>query len=603
MQKSKAIALSIIGVLLCFIFNQPVIAQQKKEISGTVTDLKGDPLIGVSVTLKEISGVGAITDLDGKYQLSVPANAKTLVAAYIGMKSKEMPIKGTTINFTLEENSSELDEVVVIGYGSVKKRDLTGPVSSLTGDVLTKAPVSNAAEALTGRLAGVQITTSDGSPDAKMIIRVRGGGSVTGDNSPLYIVDGFPVSSINDVSTSDIQTIDVLKDASSTAIYGSQGANGVVIITTKSAQGGKTVISYNGYLQAKKLSKRMKVLDPYEFVMFNYEAAAFDGEKGVSDFEKKYGVWGDLDLYKYQKGIDWQDDLFGANVLSYQHNLSINGGSDKTKFGLSATWNKNGGLMPSNDYERINVNFKLNHQISKTLRFSVNARIIDSETNGNGTAGGSYKVRTSDAVTKPATKGVDGFRIVDPGTMTDDEYQQWLKSNVSLSEQAQWYWKRKNERTFNFTGSVDWDIFKWLSYRFEAGYEYGFNEQKNWWGQYTTNASYVGGLPLADWDKTNRNILRMANTLTWNKKFGDHSVNVMAGQEIISRQSNNNYMYGTRFSKELSPEKVFANMGLSAGSTTITSYVSPDDNLASFFGRVGYNYIEKYLMTMTLRAD
>lgn len=603
MQKSKAIALSIIGVLLCFIFNQPVFAQQKKEISGTVTDLKGEPLIGVSVTLKEISGVGAITDLDGKYQLSVPANGKTLVAAYIGMKTKEMPIKGTTVNFTLEENSSELDEVVVIGYGSVKKRDLTGPVGSVTGDVLTKAPVSNAAEALTGRLAGVQITTSDGSPDAKMIIRVRGGGSVTGDNSPLYIVDGFPVSSINDVSTSDIQTIDVLKDASSTAIYGSQGANGVVIITTKSAQGGKTVISYNGYLQAKKLSKRMKVLDPYEFVMFNYEAAAFDGEKGISDFEKKYGVWGDLDLYKYQKGIDWQDDLFGANVLSYQHNLSINGGSDKTKFGLSATWNKNGGLMPSNDYERINVNFKLNHQISKTLRFSANARIIDSETNGNGTAGGSYKVRTSDAVTKPATKGVDGFRIVDPGTMTDDEYQQWLKSNVSLSEQAQWYWKRKNERTFNFTGSVDWDIFKWLSYRFEAGYEYGFNEQKNWWGQYTTNASYVGGLPLADRDKTNRNVLRMANTLTWNKKFGDHSVNVMAGQEIISRQSNNNYMYGTRFSKELSPEKVFANMGLSAGSTTITSYVSPDDNLASFFGRVGYNYLEKYLLTMTLRAD
>lgn len=603
MQKSKTRILSLIGVLLCFLFCLPISAQQKREVKGTVTDKTGEPLIGVSVSVKEVPKLGTMTDIDGKYVLSVPANGKTLVVAYVGMKTKELPINKEIIDVKLEDNFSELDEVVVIGYGAVKKRDLTGSVVSVTGETLVKVPVSSAAEALTGRLAGVRITTADGSPDAEMIIRVRGGGSVTGDNSPLYIVDGFPVSSINDVATTDIQTIDVLKDASSTAIYGSQGANGVVIITTKSAQGGKTTVTYNGYMQSKKLSKRLKVLDPYDFVMLNYEVAAFDGESGINAFEKKYGVFDDLDLYKYQEGTDWQDDMFGSDVLSYQHNLSINGGNDKTKFGLSATLTKNGGLMPGNDYQRINVNFKLSHDISKTVKFSANARVIDTETNGGGTSGGTYKVRTSQAVTQAPVKGVEGFKIVDPSTLTDDEYEEWLKSNVSLSDQAQWYWKRRNERTFNFTGSLDWTIIKGLKYRLEAGYEYGFNELKNWWGQYTSNASYVGGLPLADITKTNKKVIRATNTLTWDKKIGDHSVNVMIGQEIVSRKSDDNYMYGTRFPKELSPEKVLANMGVADGAINISSFVNPDDNLASFFGRAGYNYLERYLLTLTLRSD
>lgn len=605
MLKSNAKKLSLIcTLLLCMVCWQNVFAQQRREVKGTVSDTNGETLIGVSITVKGVAGGGTVTDIDGKYTLSVPADAKTLVASYLGMKTKDVAITGSVVDITMQEDLSELDEVVVIGYGTVKKRDLTGSVVSVKGETLAKVPVTSAAEALTGRLAGVQITTTDGSPDADVLIRVRGGSSITGSNTPLYIIDGFPANNINDVAPTDIESIDVLKDASTTAIYGSRGANGVVIITTKGAKAGKTQVSYNGYLQSKKLSKTLRVLSPYEFVMYNYELAAFDGDDGIKNFQNRYGVYEDLDLYKYQEGIDWQDDMFGANVLSYQHNISINGGNEKTRFGLSATWNKNGGLMPNNDYERINVNFKLNHEISKTLRFSANARITDTETNGNGTQGGTYKIRSYQAVTSPATKGIDEFKIVDPGSMTDEEYDEWVNSNVSLSEKSQWYWKRKNQRRYNFTGSLDWDIIKGLTYRLEAGYEYGFDEDKNWWDKRTSNASYVGGLPLAEWTKTNRNTLRVANTLTWLKTINKvHSLNLMIGQEVVTKKSNYNYMYGTKFSEDLSPEKVFANMGLADGDQIIRSYVNPDDNMASFFGRALYNYNERYLLTLTVRAD
>lgn len=280
------------------------VSAQNVTVKGTVTDQTGETVIGASVVQKGNTSNGVITDIDGNFSINVPANA-TLIFSYVGMKTQEIALKGQkSINVILEDDSQALDEVVVIGYGTTKKKDLTGSVSSVSGETLAKVPVSSAAEALTGRLAGVQITTTDGSPEAEMLIRVRGGGSVTGDNSPLYIVDGFPVSNINDVAPADIQTIDVLKDASSTAIYGSQGANGVVIITTKSAKGGKTQISYTGYMQSKKLANRKKVLDTYEYVMANYELAALGGTTDLKNFANNFGVYDDLYLYKSIEGTD-----------------------------------------------------------------------------------------------------------------------------------------------------------------------------------------------------------------------------------------------------------------------------------------------------------
>ena len=248
---TKRACLSFLMSMLCL-----TIFAQGHQVSGIVKDATGEPMIGANVMVKGTTN-GTITDFDGNFTLSGVKASDVLVFSYIGCITQEIKVGNQTkFDVTLKDDAQALEEVVVIGYGTTKKKDLTGSVASVGGETLAKVPVTSAAEALTGRLPGVQITTTDGSPDAEMIIRVRGGGSVTGDNSPLYIVDGFPVSNINDIAPSDIETIDVLKDASSTAIYGSQGANGVVIITTKSSKGGKTKVSYNGFMQSKRLAKR-----------------------------------------------------------------------------------------------------------------------------------------------------------------------------------------------------------------------------------------------------------------------------------------------------------------------------------------------------------
>ncbi|GAO31190.1 SusC/RagA family TonB-linked outer membrane protein [Geofilum rubicundum] len=578
---------------------------QEISVSGTVVDTEGEPLPGVNIIIKGTT-TGAVSDFDGNFQLQVPdAQTAVLLFRFIGFEEQEIAVEGrSSITAVLTPSSIGLDEVVAIGYGTTTKRDLTGSVSSVQGETISKVPVASVAQALTGRMAGVQITTADGSPDAEMIIRVRGGGSVTGDNSPLYIVDGFPVSSINDVAPGDIQSIDVLKDASSTAIYGSQGANGVVIITTKSAKGGKTQVTYNGYMQVKQLAQRLDVLDPYEYVMRNYELAALDGEDGIKGFERRFGVYDDIALYRHQKPIDWQDDMFGADVISQQHNVSINGGTEKTRFSLSNTYNKDGGLMENNSYERYNFNFKLNHDLADNLRFNLNARVSDTQINGSGTSGGTHKIRTTQAVTSPAVKGLDEFVIVNPGSMTDEEYEQYLRSNMSLSEQAAQYWRLRNDRAFNFTGSVDWDIIPGLTYRVEGGFEYGFEEDKRYWGEYTTNASYVDGNPLVDWEKENKTKMRSAHILSYNFDINDvHGFDLMLGQEAITSQGDNNYMYATGYSADLAPEKIFANMGLSSSNLKVTSKVNTNDNLASHFGRFGYNFDDRYLVTLTARAD
>lgn len=220
--------------LLCFIA-----VAQDTSVHGTVIDKNGEPMIGVNVTIKGTNS-GTITNVNGEFQINNLKKSAVISFSYIGYKSKEITYKGEkTLQVILEEDSELLNEVVVIGYGTVNKRDLTGSVSSVKADDLKNIPVSNASEALTGKLAGVSVTTTDGAPEGEVNIRVRGGGSLSQDNSPLYIVDGFPVSSISDISPNEIESIDVLKDASSTAIYGARGANGVIIVTTKGGHEGK----------------------------------------------------------------------------------------------------------------------------------------------------------------------------------------------------------------------------------------------------------------------------------------------------------------------------------------------------------------------------
>ena len=575
-----------------------------QTVTGTVKDSQGEGVIGASVLEKGTQN-GVVTDFDGNFSIKVSGN-NPLVISYIGMKPQTVDVKGKThVDVVLEDEATTLNDVVVIGYGSVRKKDLTGSVATVKGQDLVKVPVANVEEAMAGKMAGVQVTTTDGSPDAEVVIRVRGSNSITGDNSPLYVVDGFQVSSISDISPNDIEDITVLKDASSTAIYGSQGANGVILITTKNAKSGKTQISYNGFLQTKKISKRLDAMNAYDYVMSNYEYAAIRGESSLNSFYKQFGVYDDLYLYKSVGAIDWQEDMFGANVLTQSHNLSITGGTDKTKFSLSGTYDYNGGLMKNNDFTRYAFMLKLNHEINKNLKFNLNARVSDQIVNGQGTQGGNYKIRTTQAITAVATKGLSGFITPDFSTMSDDEIEDYQRANMTLEEQASQYWRKRNNRSFDFNASLDWTTpLKGLKAHIEGGYGYKFNETKNWWGETTTNASYVGGLPLADWTKQNVRNVRESATLTYDVKIKKaHHINVMVGQEYRKTMTDQNYMYGTGYSTAMTPESVFANFGMGSGATTISSNVSANEVLISYFGRVNYDYKDRYLLTLTFRED
>ena len=574
-----------------------------QTIKGTVKDSTGEPVIGATVQEKGAKG-GTVTDIDGNFSLTL-TGSKQVQVSFVGMKSQTVNASGkTTLDIVLEDEAASLNEVVVIGYGSVRKKDLTGSVATVTGQDLVKVPVANVSEALTGKMAGVNITTTDGSPDAEVLIRVRGGGSITGDNTPLIVIDGFQGGKLSDLSPNDIEDITVLKDASSTAIYGSEGANGVILITTKNAKAGKTQINYNGYLQTKTVSKRMDVLDTYQYVMSNYEYAALGGESALNSFYKQFGVFDALYLYKSVEAIDWQDDLFGGNVLSQSHNVSVNGGTEKTKFNLSGTYDFNAGLMPNNDFGRYSFLFKLNHDLNKDLKFSATARISDQTANGQGTQGGTYKVRTEQTLYGVATKGLSEMISPDFNTMSDEEIEEYRRANMSLAEQSEQYWRRRTNRKFSFNGALDWKTpVKGLKAHLEGGYEYGFNENKNWYGSTTTQASYVGGLPLADWQKTNTRSLRESFNVTYDTKLAKvHHVNVMVGQEYRSSRSDYNTMAGNNFSKAFTAEQVFANFGLGS-MQSMTGYEAPDDNKVSFFGRLNYTLMDRYLLTITMRED
>ena len=358
----------LLSSFFCFLAAMAI--AQTKTIKGKVTDETGAPIVGVSV-LEKVSKKGTQTDEQGNYSLNVPTSAKSLTFSSVGIKTSTENISNReTVNVSLERSTSTGDEVVVIGYSSVKRRDLTGTVSSVGAKQLRDIPLSSAAEALQGKLAGVQVTASEGAPGADLIIRVRGGGSITQDNSPMYIVDGVQVeNALSVISPQDIATIDVLKDASTTAIYGARAANGVVIITTKAGRSGKTEVAYNGSFGSRMLPKKMEVLSPYDFVVWQYERSRTSSTDS-SDFAKTYGTtWDTLKNYKNVTPINWQQEVFGRNARYQNHNISVNGGNQATTFNLSVTANREEGVLLESGFDRNLVNFKLDHKVSDRYKF------------------------------------------------------------------------------------------------------------------------------------------------------------------------------------------------------------------------------------------
>jgi TonB-linked SusC/RagA family outer membrane protein len=581
-------------------------AQTTITVKGKVLDDAGNPL-PLATVLAKGSKSGVQTNESGSFTIKLQANANgkaEIVVSYINFKAQTITVDGKKeVTITLEKAASDLDDVVVIGYGTAKRKDLTGTVSSMTAKDIEKIPVANAAEALTGRLPGVQVTTVDGQPGAEVVIRVRGGGSITGSNDPLYIVDGFRVGSLNDIATSDIASIDILKDAATAAIYGAAGANGVVIITTKSAKGGKTTINYNGFSQWKTMPKKLEVLSPYEFVLAQYEYARLRSQSDVDNFSKYFGVYGDLDLYKYRKGTDWQDALYGNPAYSQQHSLSITGGNDKTKMAFTYTKNEDRGMIPSNSYIRDYVNVKINHEVSKKIKFDLGARYTQATTNGTGTAGSS-NVRTGDGITTKPVNGIADIIVLDQGA-NDDDYEQFISSLINPLKLSEQDYRKKVTRILNFNLAGSWIINKHLTYRTELTYGMGNGDIRRYYGPLTSTSRNEGGnLPLGEITQSKSEDLRWANTLNYTYKKGDkHDLGVMLGQEIIALgQGFEEYNRAKYFDAGITPDKMFATMGLGTQDLHNTSDIA-SNKTASFFGRVQYQLDHKYIFNFITRFD
>ena len=594
---------SIYLALIACLFN--VLAwSQTRQVTGRVyRENTNQPIPSATVRLKN-GPATTITDSAGNFRIAVPNDNSVLMFSSVGFNNTEVAIGNRSIvEVFMPQVISTMEDVVVIGYGTAKKKDITGATSSISGSQLEKIPVSSAAEAITGRLAGVQVTTIDGAPGAEIVIRIRGGGSVTQDNSPLYIVDGFPVNNINDIAPNDIASIDILKDASSSAIYGAKGANGVVIVTTKSAKGGRTIVSYNGFGQIKTLPRELDVLSPYEFVLAQYEYSKLRND--TTGFTKYFGVYDDLELYKNQKPTDWQKELYGEPVYSQQHNISVTGGTDKTKVSFSASQNKDQGLMPGSGYERQYINFKLNHEISKAVRIDLGSRFSNAITDGAGTAGSS-SIRIGDGITTRPVNGLADymdFSDLDPAA-GDDEYEQFIKSLVKPTELAAQDYRQKKNKVLNMMAAVNWTVIRDLVYRSEFGYDLNYDIIKRYYGPLTGESKNVGGnLPLGELTNANGRKYRWANTVSYNFNLSDkHVFTTLLGQEIIGQSGFIEYNRAKFFNINTPPDVLFSNMqlGTADGHTTRETL---GENMSSFFGRVNYTLLDKYIFTLTARAD
>jgi TonB-dependent starch-binding outer membrane protein SusC len=598
--------------ICCYVALTALAVAQGKTISGVVTDGEsGEGLPGVSVVYLGTSE-GTITDLDGKYTLALKPNS-TLTYSFIGYQTQEVKISNqSVVDVTLAVDVQALDEVVVIGYGTSKRSDLTGSVVSVTGEDLKKIPVSTVAESLTGRMAGVQVTSTEGSPDAEIKIRVRGGGSITQDNSPLYIVDGFPVSTISDIAPSDIKTIDVLKDASSTAIYGSRGANGVIIITTKTGTtDGKISVNYNAFTGIKKIAKTLDVLSPEEYVKWQHEYAVLKHPDGdLSSFENYFGTYDDLDLYKGIKGNDWQRQIYGRTGQVFSQDLSVRGGTSKSSFSANYARYDEKAIMVGSDFARNNFTFKLNNKPHDKVDLSFSLRYSDTKVNGAG-ANEQNEVSSADSRLKHSV----GYSPIPVGGLTttgpDDTNEQTAGDLINPFTAISDNNREQLKRNYNLGGGVSWKITDNLQLRSDVGVDNQSAIDNRFYGLSTyfvknRPAQIYQNMPAVDMMDRKTIKLRSTNTLSYDFKDmlgSDHKLSLLVGQEILKTESQTTSTEIHGFPSGFTSDQAFKLTTQGSGLFSVDNNYSPDDKLLSFFGRVNYDFKSRYLFSATYRAD
>lgn len=597
--KQKSSFFKALGIMLLVLFATQANAQEL-TVSGTVNDDFG-PIIGASVLVKGTSN-GSITDMNGEFTLSgVPAKG-TLVISFIGYQTQEIQVNNQQkLSINLKEDSQQLQEVVVVavGYGDVRRKDLTGSIAKADIKELVKTPVNNVAESLGGRIAGVQVSSTDGGLGDNFNIVIRGAGSLTQSTAPLYVIDGFPqeTSNMGSLNPNDIESIDVLKDASATAIYGSRGANGVVIITTKKGKSGKPTISYNGSFTVGLVNNTPEMMDGYEFVKLQQEVM------GAEDFKNMYLKDGNtLEDYRKFKSYDWQKEIY-RTAMSHNHHVLLNGNAGDLKYSTSVSYNDQEGVIINSDLNRYQARVNLSQQFNKRLKVDANANFASTTQNGPNPSNNTSAMSTAFMYSVWAYRPVSpsGADLKDEIYDTDIDMAEDYRFNPVLSAKNEY--RRNTTNTLQANLSAEYEIIKNLKFKVAAGYssrdikKEEFNGPNTRTGNSHPSNTQSKGINANLYQYEFRSYLN-ENTLTYqfNKKL--HSMNVLAG---LSLQKNSNYSHSVA-TEHISNES-FGMAGLDKGTNQTIESNQGESKMMSYFGRINYNYDSRYYLNATMRAD
>ncbi|MBO4434285.1 MAG: TonB-dependent receptor [Bacteroidales bacterium] len=595
----------LLSLALCLGTAGALLAQT--TVKGVVTDPEGQPLMGAVVKVEGTS-TATVTGIDGDYVITVPSGAANLVFNFIGYADQVIPVGGRSqIDVQMSEDTNFLDEVVVVGYATVKRRDLLGSVSSVGSDKLVEQPVTTVSQALSGKMAGVSVVTTEGDPDADIKIRVRGGGSITQDSSPLYIVDGFPVESINDIPSSEIASIDVLKDTYSTAIYGSRGANGVVIVTTKNAEKGQKVsVKFNTYYGLKTMANKNAIvaMDPENFVKFQYELAMIR-DNVSSNYTPYFGSFSDIDLYSGIRGNNWVDAVFGNTGSTFSTDLSVSGSGENFNWTLGYAHLGDQAIMSGSNYTRDNLSFKGHFKTSKTTSIDANLRYSRVNVRGSGANGINDTGTTSG--NGRLKHAVSYAPIPVAATIQGADEEQDYGDNAPPLQSVADNDSRRIRSTWNANAAFNWNIMDNLTLKVEGGLEDYRQGDDRFYGlttYYVAQNSTVKNTPSNQHKEAFRTRYRNTNTLTWNvfKDDADKNLSILVGQEFTLTKSNTLTMMVDGLPTFYDSMMAWNFMASGTPSST-NNYFNPDDKLLSFFGRANYDFKHKYSLGVTLRAD
>ena len=577
-----------------------------QALSGKVADEKGEGLPGVNIVVKGTSK-GATTNTSGEYQLDITDQGTILVFSFVGYLTQEIEAGNrTTLDVTLKVDDKALEEVVVVGYGTQKKSDLTGAISSIKAEDLKRLPTTSFDQAIQGRAAGVQVTQGSSAPGGRVSIRIRGGNSLSSGNEPLYVIDGYPITAggtaggngagqnpLASINPSDIASMEILKDASATAIYGSRGANGVVLVTTKRGKAGKTSVTYDGYYGVQKVIKKLDMMNAREFADMVNEARANDGV-ATPAYPNSADLYNFPDPSTLGKGVDYQDEIFRSAAIQ-NHTLSISGGNDNTKIAVSGSYFDQKGVLIGSDFKRASIRANIDTKLSKNIMFSTNltaSKVWGNNGRSEGDGGGNGNTVNA-ALIMPPTVPIfqkDGTYTrlnPTPGGSTVHNPVPIVKFNKDF---------QNIDRVLG-TMAFTWNIIADLSLKVSVGTDMSNANRETYEPRETVNGYNANGRA----SQSNRRSMSYLNEniLSYNKTFNKHQFNVVAG---YTRQMDRDQQFRAYSSNFLTDLYGADNLGAGAAFTSPDSYKN-QSQLVSYLGRINYTFNNKYLLSLTGRSD